>query len=93
MLPSTTNSPTTPRTPPLSEIFSQRQFAARHPHLLNKSRIDWAVRNRETNGLEACGGTIKSPCGEVLIHEPSFIEWFLGRAKPRRLRRAAGGAA
>ena len=33
-----------------------------------------------------------SPCGELLIHEPSFLAWFLGlsgRAKPRAARRAA----
>ena len=27
-----------------------------------------------------------SPCGELLIHEPSFLAWFLGlsgRARPR----------
>jgi hypothetical protein len=75
--------------PPTSELFPSRQFIPRHPHLFNKHRVDWAIRNRETNGLTQVRAIYKSPCGEFLIHEPKFIEWFLGlsgRAKPRRER-------
>jgi hypothetical protein len=41
------------------------------------------------NGLS--GAVFDSPCGELLIHEPSFLAWFLGlggRAKPRAGRKA-----
>ena len=41
------------------------------------------------NGLSAA--VFDSPCGELLIHEPSFLAWFLGlagRAKPRAGRSA-----
>jgi hypothetical protein len=90
-------STTTPTTPRTEELFNRRQLAARHPHLLSEHRIAWAVRNREKNGLTARGATFDSPCGEILIHEPAFLAWFLGLkgpAKPRRARRAqsAGSA-
>ena len=86
MLPATQSTPTTPAT---SELYNSRQLAGRHPHLLNEHRVAWAVRNRQKNGLSAAGATFNSPCGEILIHEPTFIAWFLGlagRAKPRRVR-------
>jgi len=71
--------------PPTSELFTQRQLAERHSHLLNHNRIIWAVRNRADNGLKAAGAVFESPCGE-----PAFLRWFLGlsgRAKPRSPRR------
>lgn len=78
--------------PPTSELFTRRQFYQRHPHLLSKDRIDWAIRHRSKNGLAATGAVFDSAVGETLIHEPKFLEWFLGltsRAKPRRLRTKA----
>jgi hypothetical protein len=77
------------KTPPTSELFNSRQLIERHPHLLNDSRVQWQLRHRKTNGLTAAGAVFESTCGEVLIHEPKYLEWFLGlskRAKPRRLR-------
>jgi hypothetical protein len=76
--------------PNMSELFTQRQLAERHPHLLNYNRVVWAVRHRRENGLNAAGAVYDSPCGELLVREPAFLAWFLGltsRAKPRRLRR------
>ena len=73
-----------------SEIFASRPLIERHPHLLNASRLTWALRNRDKNGLAKSGAVFESRGGELLIHEPKFLEWFLGlsgRAKPRRLRR------
>jgi hypothetical protein len=73
--------------PPTSELFAQRQLIERHPGILNLSRVQWAVRNRAKNGLE---GVYESKGGELLIHEPTFLLWFLGlqgRAKPRAQRR------
>jgi hypothetical protein len=77
--------------PPTSELFTSRPLIDRHPHLLNPSRVAWALRNRESNGLTKSRAVFESPCGELLIHEPRFLEWFLGltgRTKPRRLRKA-----
>jgi hypothetical protein len=88
--------PSDPELPPLEEIFARREFAERHPRLLNRSRVEWALRNRSTNGLEAAGGVYASPCGQLLVHEPAFLAWFLGlkgRSKPRAARRKRAGAA
>jgi hypothetical protein len=81
--------------PPTSELFTSRQLATRHPHLLSEHRLAWATRHRQKNGLTANGAVFESPCGEILIHEPAFLSWFLGlssRAKPRRLRKAKATA-
>jgi hypothetical protein len=78
--------------PPTSELFTSRQLAQRHPHLLSGHRLAWATRHRQKNGLNAAAAIYESPCGELLIHEPAFLSWFLGlssRAKPRRLRTRA----
>jgi hypothetical protein len=75
--------------PPTSELYTGRQLAARHHHLLNEHRVAWALRNRRKNGLSTAGAVFESPCGTLLVHETAFLTWFLGlssRAKPRRLR-------
>ena len=78
-----------PSLPPTTELVTKAQLVARHPHLLSVNRVTWALRCRAVNGLSAA--VFDSPCGELLIHEPSFLAWFLGlsgRAKPRAGRRA-----
>jgi hypothetical protein len=80
--------------PPTTELFTQRQLAERHPHLLNYNRVAWAVRHRRANGLTGVGAVFESRCGGLLIHEPAFLTWFLGlagRTKPRFTRRLAAG--
>jgi hypothetical protein len=80
--------PVAPVMPPTAELFTKTQLAARHPHLLNTNRLVWALRCRGKNGLSCA--VFDSPCGELLIHEPAFLAWFLGlngRAKPRAARR------
>ena len=75
--------------PPTAELFTKTQLVARHPHLLSLNRVVWALRCRAVNGLSAA--VFDSPCGELLIHEPAFLAWFLGlsgRSKPRAGRRA-----
>jgi uncharacterized membrane protein len=75
--------------PSMTELVTKAQLVARHPHLLSVNRVTWALRYRAANGLAAA--VFDSPCGELLIHEPSFLAWFLGlsgRAKPRVGRRA-----
>jgi hypothetical protein len=84
--------------PPMHEVFNQVKLVERHPDHLTRSRVAWAVRNREDNGLDELGAVFESPCGELLIHEPAFLRWYLGltgRGKPRALRRRkafVGGA-
>ena len=80
-----------PSLPPTTELVTKAQLVARHPHLLSVNRVTWALRCRAVNGLTAA--VFDSPCGELLIHEPSFLAWFLGlsgRAKPRAGRRLRG---
>jgi hypothetical protein len=74
--------------PPTSELFAQAPLVERHPTILSKARLQWAIRNRHKNGLAEA--VFESRGGEVLIHEPAFLRWFLGltgRAKPRAARR------
>jgi hypothetical protein len=76
------------------ELYPRRQLTERHPDLLPENRVAWALRNRRKNGLNTAGAVFDSPCGELLIHEPRFLAWFLGlagRAKPRSPRRHVAG--
>ena len=79
---------TAPRSvPPTTELVTKAQLIARHSHLLSANRVAWALRRRAVNGLSAA--VFESPCAELLIHEPSFLAWFLGlsgRGKPRASR-------
>jgi hypothetical protein len=79
---------TAPQVPPTSELFPRQALVARHPTLLTEPRVQWALRNRARNGLASA--VFESRGGELVIHEPSFLAWYLGlsgRAKPRASRR------
>jgi hypothetical protein len=80
--------------PPTSELFSKAQLVERHSHLFTPARVEWAVRFRESNGLKDF--VYESKSGELVIHEPGFILWYLGlagRSKPRKPRRQRGTGA
>jgi len=80
----------TPELPPVGELFEIAGLVARHPALLSRHRIQWALRHRRSNGLAAAGAVYESTVGVLLIHEPAFLRWFLGlagRRKPRALRK------
>jgi hypothetical protein len=84
-----------PDIPPTCELFSKEALVERHPNLLTYPRIQWALRNRATNGLSSV--VYESRSGQLLIHEPKFLRWYLGltgRSKPRasRIRRRSMGA-
>jgi hypothetical protein len=89
-------SPNVPRLdiPPTSELFSKEALVERHPNLLTYPRVQWALRNRARNGLSSV--VYESKSGQLLVHEPEFLRWYLGltgRSKPRAsrvLRRSAG---
>jgi hypothetical protein len=81
-----------PSVPPTTELVTKAQLIARHPHLLSVNRVTWALRCRAVNGLSAA--VFESPWGQLLIHEPAFLAWFLGLsgpAKPRTGRRGGRG--
>jgi len=70
--------------PPTSDLFSKEALVERHPNLLTYPRVQWALRNRATNGLSSV--VYESKSGQLLVHEPSFLRWYLGltgRSKPR----------
>jgi hypothetical protein len=74
--------------PPTAELFNKCQLVERHPNLLTPARIEWALRRRDVNGLK--GVVYESRSGELVVHEPGFLAWYLGlagRAKPRATRR------
>jgi hypothetical protein len=80
--------------PPTSELFNKHSLVERHPHLLTPARVEWALRRRESNGLK--GFVYESRSGELVVHEPAFLSWYLGltgRAKPRARRKRKSGAA
>jgi hypothetical protein len=71
-------------TPPILELFNKQGLVERHPSMLTESRVQWALRNRKSNGLAEA--VYETRGGELLVHEPAFLRWFLnldGRAKPR----------
>jgi hypothetical protein len=73
--------------PPTSELFSKEALVERHPNLLTNPRVQWALRNRERNGLSSI--VYESRSGQLLVHEPEFLRWYLGltgRSKPRASR-------
>ena len=79
-----TDSRSKPVLPPASELFHIRTLVERHPQILTESRVRWAVRQRESNGL--ADAVFEARAGGLIVHEPAFLAWFLGlsgRNKPR----------
>ena len=74
---STTATPT--QRASLSDIYSVTAFKEKYSHLFrSKSELDYLLRNRKLNGLEASGAIIVSQSGRRLsIVEPLFASWFL----------------
>lgn len=64
----------------LSDIYSVTAFKEKYSHLFrSKSELDYLLRNRKLNGLEASGAVIVSQSGRRLsIVEPLFADWFFG---------------
>jgi hypothetical protein len=84
---------TTREIPPTCELFPRHALVERHPNLLTEPRVQWALRNRDKNGLSAA--VYESRSGELLVHEPGFLRWFLnleGRQRPRASRRRKAAA-
>ena len=63
--------PSIPYRPPARSI--RAASAERHSHLLSGNRVAWALRNRRTNGLNTADAVFDSPCDELLIREPAFL--------------------
>jgi len=75
--------------PSVTELFSIQDLVARHPTLFTRSRLQWALRNRKTNGLIAANAVFETQSRQLLLREPAFIAWYLkldGRNRPRATR-------
>lgn len=75
--------------PSVTELFSIQDLVARHPTLFTRSRLQWALRNRKTNGLIAANAVFETQSRQLLVREPAFIAWYLrldGRNRPRAIR-------
>jgi hypothetical protein len=75
--------------PPAAELFSLQALVERHPSLFTKSRLQWALRNRKTNGLLAANAVFETQSRKLLLREPALIAWYLkldGRNRPRATR-------
>jgi hypothetical protein len=57
---------TQPDIPPTSELFSKEALVESHPNLLTCPRIQWALRNRASNGLSSV--VYESKSGQLLVH-------------------------
>ena len=62
-------------------LMTVQQFANRYPNIYpNASRVRWLLRDRQLNGLMACGAVVevyasgKKPA--LFIHAPSWFLWM-----------------
>lgn len=77
--------------PDTSTLFDKHGIVQRHANLLKLTSVAWALRNRATNGLSEAGAVFEAQSGELLLHEPAFLRWYLGlsgRRKPRASHRS-----
>lgn len=73
---SNTNHPKTLRYSP-EDIFCVSAFKTLHAQLFrSQSELDYLIRNRALNGLEACGAIITRG-RRLTIVAPRFIQWLL----------------
>ncbi len=67
----------------LSDLYGVPAFREAHPYLFkSKGELDYLLRNRDLNGLSACGAVIASRTGRRLtIVGPLFVTWLLRQAE------------
>jgi hypothetical protein len=70
----------------LDEIFVVSEAHKRYPKTYGSAgRVDWQVRNRERNGLLACGGVGEHKRGRqrahLTINHPKYVAWLKSGAK------------
>ena len=66
------------------------QFTARYPNIYPRvSRVRWLLRDRQSNGLVACGAVVEvyanGDTPNLFIHIPSWFAWMRsgGRRAPQ----------
>jgi len=70
----------------LDEIFVVSEAHKRYPQTYGTAgRVEWQVRNRERNGLLACGGVVEHTRGRqrahLTINHPKYVAWLKTGAK------------
>jgi hypothetical protein len=70
----------------LDEIFVVSEAHKRYPEIYGTAgRVGWQVRNREHNGLLACGGVVEHKRGRqrahLTINHPKYVAWLKAGAK------------
>ena len=64
----------------LCDVVSPEQLVAENPDTMNKGHLEWLLRNRERNGLSACGAVLKAGRGGKLkLIRPLFAKWYLSQ--------------
>jgi len=60
----------------LSELDTLDELAARYPEKFSKAQLQWQLRFRDENGLDAA--VIKFG-RRLYIHRPTFMRWLVSR--------------
>jgi hypothetical protein len=57
----------------LSEFNTIEELCQQYPEKFKKSQLQWSLRFRETNGLDAA---VVRFWRRLYIHRPTFVKWF-----------------
>lgn len=60
----------------LSELDTVDELAARYPDKFTKSQLQWQLRFRDMNGLDAAVVRLGR---RLYLHRPTFMKWLVSR--------------
>jgi len=60
----------------LSELDTIDELTARYPDKFSKSQLQWALRFRDENGLDAA---VVKLGRRLYLHRPTFMTWLVSR--------------
>lgn len=60
----------------LSELDTIDELTARYPNKFTKSQLQWALRFRDENGLNAA---VVKLGRRLYLHRPTFMMWLVSR--------------
>ena len=59
----------------IDEIVDRHSLIQENPNVLTNNRLDWWIRNRHENGLEASGAILRLG-KEFFFIKPRFMTWL-----------------
>lgn len=62
----------------ISELDTLDELTARYPDKFTKSQLQWALRFREKNGLDAA---VVKLGRRLYLHRPTFMQWLVSRRR------------